>query len=204
MEWTLALRLAAQVARALLHAHTQGIVHRDIKPANIMVLATGQAKLMDFGIAKLPASQITVAGEFFGTPSYMSPEQAGGSPVDARSDLFSLGCVLYQLLTGKRAFDGPTLPAILMRVMKEEPPPPSRLVAGLPPAVDAIVRRALAKDRDQRYPDGKMLAEDIEDALAGRPPRHTDVTAPPVTEAERTRVSAPRPPQLPSNPPSAN
>ena len=207
MGWTEALRLTAQVARALHHAHTQGIVHRDIKPANIMVLASGQAKLMDFGIAKLPASQITVAGEFFGTPSYMSPEQAGGAVVDARSDLFSLGCVLHQLLTGKRAFDGPTLPAILMRVMKEDPPPPSRLVAGLPPAVDAIVRRALAKDRDERYPDGRMLAEDIEDALAGRPPRHTKVTAPSVSEAERTRVSAPRPvpspPPLPATPPAA-
>ncbi len=207
MEWTRALRLTAQVAGALHHAHTQGIVHRDVKPANIMVLATGQAKLMDFGIAKLPASQITVAGEFFGTPSYMSPEQAGGSPVDARSDLFSLGCVLYQLLTGKRAFDGPTLPAILMRVMKEEPPPPSRLVAGLPPGVDAIVRRALAKDLEQRYPDGRMLAEDIEDVLAGRPPRHTPVTAPQVPEGERTRVSAPRPvtsPQpLPASPSTA-
>jgi hypothetical protein len=205
MEWTQALRLTAQVARALHHAHTQGIVHRDIKPANIMVLASGQAKLMDFGIAKLPASQITVAGEFFGTPSYMSPEQAGGAAVDARSDLFSLGCVLHQLLTGKRAFDGPTLPAILMRVMKEDPPPPSRLVPGLPPAVDTIVRRALAKDRDQRYPDGRMLAEDIEDALAGRPPRHTKAMAPSIPEAERTRVSAPRssPSPLPATPPAA-
>src|SRR5258706_14568865 len=97
MEWTLALRLAAQVARALLHAHTQGIVHRDIKPANIMVLASGQAKLMDFGIAKLPASQITVAGEFFGTPSYMSPEQAGGAAGGARTGPFSLGRGPHQL-----------------------------------------------------------------------------------------------------------
>jgi eukaryotic-like serine/threonine-protein kinase len=206
MEWRRALRLTAQVAAALHHAHTKGVVHRDIKPANIMVLVSGQAKLMDFGIAKLPASQITVAGEFFGTPSYMSPEQAGGAAVDARSDLFSLGCVLHQLLTGKRAFDGPTLPAILMRVMKEEPLPPSRLVAGLPPVVDVIVGRALAKNRDQRYPDGRMLAEDIEDVLAGRPPRHTPVTAPAVPEGERTRVSArvsapvTSPPPLPATP----
>ncbi len=135
MEWTRALQLGAQVARALHHAHAEGIVHRDVKPANIMVLASGHAKIMDFGIAKVPASQLTMAGEFFGTPSYMSPEQAGGLPVDPRSDLFSLGCILHQLLTGQRAFDGPTLPTILMRVLQEDPPPPSRhtpVVAAIP------------------------------------------------------------------------
>ncbi len=188
VEWTRALRLGAQVARALHHAHAEGIVHRDVKPANIMVLASGHAKIMDFGIAKVPASQLTMAGEFFGTPSYMSPEQAGGLPVDPRSDLFSLGCILHQLLTGQRAFDGPTLPTILMRVMQEDPPPPSRLVRGLPAGVDAVVGRALAKDRDRRYPDGKTMAEDIEDVLAGRTPRHTAVGAA-VPEGDRTRVS---------------
>jgi len=189
MEWTRALRLGAQVARALHHAHAEGIVHRDVKPANIMVLASGHAKIMDFGIAKVPASQLTMAGEFFGTPSYMSPEQAGGLPVDPRSDLFSLGCILHQLLTAQRAFDGPTLPTILMRVMQEDPPPPSRLVPGLPAGVDAVVGRALAKDRDRRYPDGKTMAEDIEDVLAGRTPRHTPVGAA-IPEGDRTRVSA--------------
>jgi eukaryotic-like serine/threonine-protein kinase len=192
MEWTRALGTTAQVARALHHAHAQGIVHRDIKPANIMLLASGQAKLMDFGIAKLPASQLTLAGEFFGTPSYMSPEQAaGGAAVDARSDLFSLGCVLHQLLTGQRAFDGPTLPAILMRVMRDEPPPPSRVTPGLPAGVDAIVGQALAKDPDRRYPDGRSLAEDAEDVLAGRAPRHASSSPRPVPEGERTRVSSP-------------
>jgi len=188
VEWTRALRLGAQVARALHHAHAEGIVHRDVKPANIMVLASGHAKIMDFGIAKVPASQLTMAGEFFGTPSYMSPEQAGGLPVDPRSDLFSLGCILHQLLTGQRAFDGPTLPTILMRVMQEDPPPPSRLVRGLPAGVDAVVGRALAKDRDRRYPDGKTMAEDIEDVLAGRTPRHTPVGSA-IPEGERTRVT---------------
>ena len=188
MEWTRALRLTAQVAGALHHAHAEGIVHRDVKPANIMVLASGHAKIMDFGIAKVPASQLTMAGEFFGTPSYMSPEQAGGLPVDPRSDLFSLGCILHQLLTAQRAFDGPTLPTILMRVLQEDPPPPSRLVPGLPQGVDTVVGRALAKDRDRRYPDGRTLADDIEDVLAGRPPRHTPVGAA-IPEGERTRVS---------------
>jgi eukaryotic-like serine/threonine-protein kinase len=201
MEWTRALQITRQLAEALHHAHGQGIVHRDIKPANVMLLPSGAAKLMDFGIAKLPASQLTVAGEFFGTPSYMSPEQAGGAAVDARSDLFSLGCVAYQLLTGRRAFDGPSLPAILLRVMKEEPPAPSRVVRGLPPAVDAVVGRAMAKDLAARYPDGRALAEDVEDALAGRPLRHASARpAPPPgagvgAAAEQTRVSRRPPPR---------
>jgi len=190
IEWTRALRIAGQLAEALHHAHGQGIVHRDIKPANVMVLASGRAKLMDFGIAKLPASQLTVAGDFFGTPSYMSPEQAGGAPVDARSDVFSLGCVLHQLLTGRRAFDGPSLPAILMRVLQEDPPPPSRAVPGIPAAVDAVVARALAKDPERRYPDARTLADDVEEVLAGRPPRHARLAPPLPAEGERTRVAA--------------
>ena len=190
IEWTRALRIAGQLAEALHHAHGQGIVHRDIKPANVMVLASGRAKLMDFGIAKLPASQLTVAGDFFGTPSYMSPEQAGGAPVDARSDVFSLGCVLHQLLTGRRAFDGPSLPAILMRVLQEDPPPPSRAVPGIPAAVDAVVARALAKDPERRYPDARTLADDVEEVLAGRPPRHARLAPPLTAEGERTRVAA--------------
>ncbi len=186
MAWSEALRITARVAEALHHAHSHGIVHRDIKPTNIMLLPAGDPKIMDFGIAKLPASQLTTAGEFFGTPSYMSPEQAAGEALDGRSDLFSLGCVLYGLLTGARAFDGPTLPAILARVSQHEPPPPSRLVAGLPPEVDYVVIRALAKDLGRRYPDGRAFAEDIQDVLANRPPRHRPPEPPP---AERTSVS---------------
>jgi tRNA A-37 threonylcarbamoyl transferase component Bud32 len=174
MDWRQALRITEKLAEALHHAHTKGIVHRDIKPANIMVMASsGQPKVMDFGIAKLPASTLTTAGEFFGTPSFMSPEQAGGQPaLDGRSDLFSLGCVLYQLVTGKRAFDGGTLPAILMRVMKDDPIAPSQAVPGLPPALDVLLGKALAKDKDQRYQTGHQMAEDIRDILAERVPRH--------------------------------
>ena len=94
LEWPEALRIVGRVAEALQHAHARSVIHRDIKPANIMILAGGEPKVMDFGIAKVPASQITIPGEFFGTPSYMSPEQANGDPVDARSDLFSLGSIL--------------------------------------------------------------------------------------------------------------
>jgi serine/threonine protein kinase len=147
-----ALRITARVAQALHHAHARGIVHRDIKPANIMLLPSGEPKIMDFGIAKVPAAQLTAAGEFFGTPSYMSPEQASGVELDGRSDLFSL--VLYVLLTGRRAFDAPTIPAILTQVTLQEPPPPSRLAHGLPPGVDEVVARALAKQPARRYTDG--------------------------------------------------
>jgi len=172
LEWREALRIAGRVAEALQHAHARGVVHRDIKPANIMVLPGGEPKIMDFGIAKVPASQITITGEFFGTPSYMSPEQANGDAVDARSDLFSLGSILYLLLTGRRAFDAETIPTILARVAYRDPPPPSQLVPSLSADVDYLVRRALAKGRGDRYPDARTLAEDIGDVREGRPPRH--------------------------------
>ena len=172
LDWREALRLTASVADALHHAHLRQIVHRDVKPANIMVLPSGQPKLMDFGIAKVPAAQLTTAGEFFGTPSYMSPEQAAGEELDTRSDVFSLGAVLYAMLTGVRAFDGPSVPSILARVASKEPPPPSTIAPGVPAAVDEIVARALAKDRTQRYATARMMAEDIEDVMADRPPRH--------------------------------
>jgi serine/threonine-protein kinase len=174
MDWRQALRITEKLAEALHHAHQKGIVHRDIKPANIMLVASsGLPKIMDFGIAKLPASTLTTAGEFFGTPSFMSPEQAGGEiALDGRSDLFSLGCVLYQLVTSRRAFDGETLPAILMRVMKDDPVLPSQAIPGLPGPLDAVVRKALAKEKGQRYQTGQQMAEDIRDVLANRPPRH--------------------------------
>jgi tRNA A-37 threonylcarbamoyl transferase component Bud32 len=167
-----ALYVSARVAEALDYAHRQGVVHRDIKPANVMVLPSGEPKVMDFGVAKVPTSQLTAAGEFFGTPSYMSPEQAAGHAVDGRSDLFSLGSVLYLLLTGKRAFEGPSVTAILTRIAHDTPEPPSRVVPSLPRGVDQIVERALQKDPELRYPDGRTMAADIEDVRAGRPPRN--------------------------------
>jgi serine/threonine protein kinase len=172
LDWREALRLTAKVAEALDHAHAKGIVHRDVKPANIMVLPSGEPKIMDFGIAKLPTAQLTAAGEFFGTPSYMSPEQAGAGVVDGRSDLFSLGAVLYLLLTGRRAFDAPNVTAILTRVAAVDPVPPTQVVDGLPPAADYIVARALAKQPADRFQSGREFAEDMTDVLAGRTPRH--------------------------------
>ncbi|HET7293985.1 MAG TPA: serine/threonine-protein kinase [Vicinamibacteria bacterium] len=172
LDWQEALRLTARVAEALHHAHEKGIVHRDIKPANIMVLPSGEPKIMDFGIAKLPTAQLTAAGEFFGTPSYMSPEQAGSGAVDGRSDLFSLGAVLYLLLTGRRAFDAANVTAILGRIADSDPVPPTQLVPGLPPEADYLVARALAKRPEDRFPNGRAFGEDVEDVLAGRAPRH--------------------------------
>ena len=151
LPWREALDLVKQAAWALQHAHERGIIHRDIKPANIMKMPSGEPKIMDFGIARLPASELTAAGDLFGTPSYMSPEQAVGSVADARSDVFSLGCVLYHLLTGKKAFDGDSVPLILLRVKEETPPPPSKRVEELSPEIDAVVSTALEKRTGDRY-----------------------------------------------------
>ncbi len=172
LEWREALRIAGRLADALHVAHEAKIVHRDIKPANVMVQGDGEPKIMDFGIARAPTSELTAAGEFFGTPSYMSPEQAAGEPLDGRSDLFSLGAVLYFLITGVRAFEAKSVPAILSKVEREHPAPPSSVIAAVPPAVDLIVARLLQKKAEQRYPDGRELAEDVDDALHDRPPRH--------------------------------
>ena len=171
-EWRHALELAAQVARALQAAHERRIVHRDIKPANIMVLDDGRPKIMDFGIAKLPALELTSTGQFMGTPSYVSPEQLATQPLDGRSDLFSLGAVLYFMLTGRVAFDGGTIPATLALVTFRDPPPPSRTMPGLPPGVDALVACTLAKSPAGRHASALELAEDLEDLASGRTPRH--------------------------------
>ena len=174
LDWRTALQLVAQVARALHHAHRQGVVHRDVKPANIVMLPTGEAKVMDFGIARLESARqrLTTTGQFIGTPLYTAPEQAKTEDVDGRADVFSLASVAYTLLTGHAAFMAPTIPGIVHRVVYEEPHPPSRLVRGLPADVERVLARALAKDPERRYPTAEAFAEDVEDILAGQPPRH--------------------------------
>jgi serine/threonine-protein kinase len=178
VDWQTALLLVAKIARALSHAHSQGVIHRDIKPANIMLLPSGEPKIMDFGIAKVPTSQLTATGEFFGTPSYMSPEQARGDRLDGRSDLFSLGAILYYLLTGRQAFTGDSVPAILLRLTTEDPPPPSSVVPGIPPAVDALVAKTLNKVAEKRFPSGAEMAREI-DALLHQEPATLAAVAPP-------------------------
>jgi eukaryotic-like serine/threonine-protein kinase len=191
LPWREALRLGQKLAEALFEAHSKGIVHRDIKPANVMVLESGDPKIMDFGIAKVEASALTAAGQLFGTPLYMSPEQALGHPVDARSDLFSLGSVLYEMLTGRRAFAAESVPRILLAVTMSDPDPPSTVVGGLPPQVDRILARCLAKTPDERYPDARALARDIGDVLGSRIEAAAPAPAP--ADAIATRVAA-RPP----------
>jgi serine/threonine-protein kinase len=201
LEWREALKITGRLAEALFVAHSDDIVHRDIKPANIMLLESGEPKIMDFGIAKVLSSEgrLTSTGQFFGTPLFMSPEQALGKPLDGRSDLFSLGVVTYELLTGQRPFEAENVPRILTRVAYEEPPPPSSLSPGLPTSVDYVLARTLAKQAADRYPTGKLLADDIEDVLADRSPRHQAAWAP-ARSGEGTLVSQPRPEPTPPQP----
>jgi serine/threonine-protein kinase len=162
--------IAAQVADALAFAHASGIVHRDIKPPNIMVLASGMVKITDFGIALLPTGSRTLGGTVFGSPKYMSPEQVVGRPVDGRADVFSLGAVLYEMLTGFAPFFGGDLEAVLYQVINEMPAPPSTRNRSLPAAFDYIVARALAKHPEDRYGDARALAADLRNFRELRPP----------------------------------
>ncbi|MEP7301854.1 MAG: protein kinase, partial [Caldimonas sp.] len=158
-------RIMDDLLGALQHAHERGVVHRDIKPANIILLADGSVKVADFGIAKLDTSELTQLGSVLGTVSHMSPEQLTGEAVDRRSDLFSCAVILYQLLTGARAFTGS--PATVMhKVLHEQPPAPSTLVATLPRGLDAVVRKAMAKAPAERYPSAVEFASALRSALA--------------------------------------
>src|SRR5215469_5343101 len=139
-----AVRVMEDLLAGLQFSHERGVVHRDIKPANVMLTSTGQVKIADFGIARIESSSMTQTGTMLGTPAYMSPEQFMGQVVDARTDVYSAGVVLYQLLTGERPFDvGPT--AIMHKVLNTDPPAPSEIAVTVPSSMDAVVRRAMAK-----------------------------------------------------------
>jgi serine/threonine-protein kinase len=156
------LDVVAQVCRGLAYAHERGIVHRDVKPSNIRLLEDGTAKIMDFGIAKLGGTHLTKTGMMVGTVHYMSPEQVRGKPLDGRSDVFSAGVILYEMLAGERPFRGEGATQVLYKIVNEEPPPLDLAALGeAGPRVLAIVARALAKDRDARYPTALALAEDL-------------------------------------------
>jgi len=164
-----AARVCSQVARALAYAHEQGVVHRDIKPANIIIRPDGSAKIMDFGIARLPGSEITAKGTAMGSPGYMSPEQITGKEVDGRSDLFSLGVVLYQMLTGEKPFTGDNDAAIAYAIVHRWPAPPSKVNPAIDPDFDLVMKKALAKDPGDRYRDAIEMARDLECIKAGEP-----------------------------------
>src|SRR5208282_2003370 len=156
------LSIFRQTAAALDYAHKKGIVHRDIKPANIMVHEDGTAKVTDFGVAKIVSQELTRAGTIMGTPSYMSPEQVQGSPVSGRSDQFSLAVIAYEILTGDKPFNAEYLPTLLFKIVREEPIAPHRLNPTLLPVVESVMRKALAKNPEERY----ETCVDFVDALA--------------------------------------
>ena len=196
MPWQEAAVIVVKIARALQAAHSHHIVHRDIKPANIMISASGEPKIMDFGIAKASAAQLTVAGQVFGTPAYMSPEQASGEDVDGRSDIFSLGAVLYELVTNTRPFEGPTMAATLTKILRDEPKAASA-ISRVPRTLDSVIARALRKSRDARYDSAAHLASDLECVLEGRPPIHATQLGPLETVALSGSQVPRRPTTLP-------
>jgi serine/threonine-protein kinase len=175
-----ALEITAEVCKALDSAHRAGIVHRDIKPANVMLTPTGDVKVMDFGIARAVAASsatMTQTAAIIGTAHYLSPEQARGEHVDARSDVYSTGCLLYELLTGAPPFTGDTPVAVAYQHVREDPVPPSRLDPDISPSLDAIVLKAMAKNPANRYQSADEMRADLDRALAGRPVEATPVLA---------------------------
>jgi beta-lactam-binding protein with PASTA domain/tRNA A-37 threonylcarbamoyl transferase component Bud32 len=178
-----AAEIAAEVARALERAHLAGLVHRDIKPANVMITEAGAVKVTDFGIVRALAGNgeqtVTQTGMVIGTAAYLSPEQAQGHPVDGRSDVYSLGVVLFEMLTGETPFSGESPLSVAYKHVRENPVPPSALNPDLPDALDAIVMKALAKNPDNRYSSALEMREDLERYLSGQA-----VTATPILPAD--------------------
>jgi tetratricopeptide (TPR) repeat protein len=162
-------------------------VHRDLKPANVHLLSNGQAKIMDFGLARLGGSEMTRVGMVMGTPHYMSPEQVRGERADARSDVFALGCVFYELLTYRKPFDADSMHSVLFKVMQEEPPPVHDLTPGIPPVLTQVVERAMAKDPSQRFQNASEFRSALHRAMqavaAGQGEKALPDLAPPAAGA---------------------
>jgi len=195
-----AVELAEAVCEALAVAHAHGVIHRDVKPANIMVTRNGQVKVTDFGIARVTSNEtVAQTAVVLGTASYLSPEQAQGGPIDQRSDLYSLGCVLYEMLTGRPPFTADSPVAVASKHVLEQATPPSRLNPDITPQLDAVVMRALSKNPDNRYQDAAEMRTDLELARQGMPLAATPLLpdAPPTT-----RVTESAQPQPTSVPPS--
>ncbi|MGY5765469.1 Stk1 family PASTA domain-containing Ser/Thr kinase [Brachybacterium sp. DNPG3] len=183
--------IMAALLSALEYSHRSGIVHRDIKPGNVMINDAGQVKVMDFGIARAvadAASAMTATQAVMGTAQYLSPEQARGQLVDARSDIYSAACVMYELLTGRPPFVGDTPVSIAYQHVREEPVVPSVYNPAVTPALDAVILTGLAKDREARYPSAVAFSRDIALAVAGREPKLVDGAVPLGSDAEATTV----------------
>jgi serine/threonine-protein kinase len=178
-------RIMEQVLAGLQYSHARGVVHRDIKPANIMLTGDGVVKIADFGIARIESSSLTQAGTIMGTPAYMSPEQFMGTTVDARTDIYSSGVMLYQMLTGERPFEG-SMTGIMHKALNTEPPAPSAISVTSPVGLDAVVAKAMAKRPEQRFADAAAFAAALRAGL----------TAPALEDSEATMVAVPakRPP----------
>jgi serine/threonine-protein kinase len=199
------LELIRQVCAGLDFAHAKGIVHRDIKPANVMLASNGLVKITDFGIARA-GEAMTVTGQVVGTPNYMSPEQVLGKPLDGRSDLFSVGVMLYEMLTGERPFEGQSITTIMYKIVHETPIPPRKLDASIHPGLSAVIEKSLAKAPEERFQSGKQLTEALENYQ--RASVQTGVLDTPTTEMPRFSspgVSSPAtpPPQPQVTPGSA-
>ena len=180
-----AVDIATQIAEALAYAHQYGVVHRDIKPTNIMIVREGQVKITDFGIAHMRSAEVkTQTGIVLGSPKYMSPEQVLGKRAAPGSDIFSLGVIIYEMLTGAAPFTGVDINAIMFQIVNFAPPAPSSVNPGAPGMLDFIVAKALAKGLDERYPSAKQLADDLRECreqirvAPGRPPDPAAATQP--------------------------
>lgn len=179
-------KLMDSVCSALDYAHQHGIVHRDIKPGNILLDNNKKPYVCDFGVARVDTSTLTQAGTAVGTPSYMSPEQVMGKKVDKRSDIFSIGCILYEILTGRRPFEAESITTVIYKIINEEPPALSELKKGLPAGFEKIIGKALAKDANNRYQNCKQLAEDLRnlDRLSDKTVAVTVTKEAPIPEVE--------------------
>ncbi|WP_396939503.1 Stk1 family PASTA domain-containing Ser/Thr kinase [Mycolicibacterium sp.] len=188
-----AIEIIADACQALNFSHQHGIIHRDVKPANIMISKTGAVKVMDFGIARALAdagNSVTQTAAVIGTAQYLSPEQARGEPVDARSDVYSLGCVLYEILTGEPPFVGDSPVAVAYQHVREDPVPPSQKHSGISPELDAVVLKALAKNPDNRYQSAAEMRTDLVRVHNGEAPEAPKV----LSAAERTSLLNAAPP----------
>ncbi len=187
-----ALEIVGEVCDALEYSHRAGIVHRDIKPGNVMLTRTGEVKVMDFGIARAAsqtAATVTQTAQVLGTAQYLSPEQARGEHVDGRSDIYSTGCLLYELLTGVPPFQGDSAFAVAYQHVREDPTPPSQIEPDLPTSLDAVVLKAMAKNPANRYQSADDFRADVERAAAGR-----KVEATPLLAAAQTAAIPPASP----------